>query len=180
MRQRIVNEHAVKKTLAFLNGVYEISNSGIQFTLSAMHEKFGVSKSTGSCLIKLSIIEHTNDNFYKWIGDTVTREMALQVLEILRRRNDKMVAVPLTGFESLVDSLAIIADGMKRQPKSLSETKDNNLFTPADKKQDDLIKIVSAIAGGVYVNAYMNGRPQNEINDYIVDAAHDLLTKIYK
>lgn len=179
MRQRTVNEQAANKTLVFLKDVHVkcLAISSINF--SKLYDEHRVSKSTASCMIKLGILNSVGEGYYHWIGNEPNREMALQVLELLRRRNDKMVAVPLTGFESLVDSLAIIAEGMKRQPKSSNETKENNFFTPADKKQDDLIKIVSAIAGGVYNN-------WNDLNDYsainirIVTAAQDLLTKVYK
>lgn len=208
MRQRLVNEKAVNKTLAFLKDIYlEITQGGGVKNISAYHVKHNVSKNTGTACILLNIFSKStfDHEHYLWnvSAGKPNREIAIQVLEVLRRRNDKVVTVPLAGFEDLIAHLDELVNTLKpvnidggdtiHQPKgkmlhralNQAEMGGNNLFSQSDKKHDDLLKIATGISTAVYNNWFSKFGANDDAemeatNDFIVKASNDLLTKIYK
>lgn len=198
MRQRLVNEKAAGKTLAFLQEVYNISFTPIVKPLSLLYAEYHLSKSTSSICKQLNLFSVTQVGTYSWIADTApNREMALSVLEVLRRRNDKVVSVPLAGFEDLIVNLGALVNTLEAnqshisspnignytsQIKALTKAK-SDLFSDVDNKHETFIKIVATISGNIWgemIKKPVDEAELNRTNDFIITAAKDLLTKIYK
>lgn len=194
MRQRQANREAVEKTFSFLTKIYYESRSATQSSISDWQSYFNISKSTGSACKKLGLISYSRGK-YKWLVEEPTQRMALEVLEALRLKADKSISIPLAGFEAIQATLTEISEkitnatennnnGLHRikTPQKHIEVNGHNLFSEVDKKQDDLIKIVSAISTGVYSGKSFGSNYEDDVNatsEIILYCANNLLTKIY-
>jgi hypothetical protein len=170
-----------------------------------LYSEYAISKSTGSICKQLNIFSVNETGTYNWLSDKEpNREMALQILEQLRRRNDKMVIVPLAGFEALVDTLGELVNGLNRveisgdsepvridvNPKNKmlsralnqAEMGNNTLFTESDKKHDERVGIIKTIAGSLFTGRVLGDLDKQTVvalNDWAVYISDELLIKIY-
>lgn len=132
MRQRLVNEKAVSKLIAFLKAVKQKIDSEFEPDIAIMQSEFMVSKSTYSVMKKLKIVAFDElaikamDNTVNWIDKREPcREMALQILEYLRLKSDKQSDQPISDLwvveiASIRNLLTEIRDNAKKKDKGLN------------------------------------------------------------
>lgn len=167
MRQRSVNEKAVKKLIAYLSDLQKDLDNEIFVTGHVLQTKHGVSKSTYSVCKKLKIV--TDDQ--KWnVSFVPDRLTAIKILEFLRQQSDKQTDKPISDM--WVSEISIIK-------KLLTDIRDKS------KSDIDIsrLKIICSIANGVYSNcthfilSSNDNASINETNDFIIKAANDLFLK---
>lgn len=200
MRKRIAQEKAIENTLHFLKKLKTICNLTkadyqTKYSLGDLHKEFNVSKSTGTACRRLQIIKHTSDG-YEWLVDKEpNREMALEVLEVLRQQSDRKkyteipdISTPLNEFVEKLKDISnhneTVLNRLKSTPmlsKALNQSSpDLNLFSGVDRKENMRFELMKEIAGNLYANRLLTDMDEavlKELHKWAIWAATDLLNQ---
>lgn len=188
-RIRKANEKAIEKTLHFLTDL-KIASDNNHFILSTtkMQQLHGISKSTYSICKKLGILDKTG----KWVAVNPHREMALQILEVLRQQASKRIDVALSDdFVTAIDRLttsmntlsiqnekALKSPLLSRALNQAEQSQGNHLFSQVESDESKKFDLLKAIASGYYSQSPML---THEIgNDWILTATEDLFNKFFE
>lgn len=188
-RIRRANEKAIEKTLHFLTDL-KIASDNNHFILSTteMQQLHGISKSTYSICKKLGIIDKTG----KWVTVNPNREMALQILEVLRQQASKRIDVALSDdFVTAIDRLTTSMNTLSTQnEKSLKspllsralnqaeQIHGNHLFSQVESDESKKFELLKAIASGWYADPSVMDFSSS--NNRIIEATEDLFNKFFK
>jgi hypothetical protein len=194
MRKRIVPESALNKTLFFLQDLYAKCDGKLHLNISysELHSINHVSKSTLNACKQLGIIE-LKDRDYLWKGNDPCRQMALEVLEQLRVKQQKNIDPPaLPNFEAIMRTvetlLTQIRDNMviqQRGGKGLktAETK-GELFTDQEIREQRRFEIFKSVAptifSGMKLNPFELEKAINTASKMAILVTDDLLNEYYK
>lgn len=196
-RIRKANEKAIEKTLHFLTDL-KIASDNNHFILSTteMQKLHGISKSTHSICKKLGILDKSG----KWVAVNPHREMALQILEVLRQQASKRIDVDFGGdFKSSMDSLISSMDKLlfrtedslnrlktpllSRALNQSEQSQGNHLFSQVESDESKKFELLKAIASGihsVWTEGKANAEAIGNTNNFIILATEDLFNKFFK
>lgn len=190
-RIRKANERAIEKTLHFLTDLQlKCEGKGyIDFTFTEMQQRHNISKSTYSICRKLNFIGSRG----QWLVGSPQREMALQILEVLRQQASKRIDVALssdfeTALERLTTSMNTLSLQNEKSLKSpllsralnqVEQNPGNHLFSKVENDESKKFELLQSIASGWYAQ-YDHLTPYQNVNDSIILATEDLFNKFFK
>lgn len=183
MRQRSVNEKAVKKLIAYLSDLQKDLNSGIFVTGHVLQTKHGVSKSTYSVCKKLKIV--TDDQ--KWnVSFAPDRLTAIKILEFLRQQSDKQTDKPISDMwcQEVSQIKLLLSEIRDRLSEKNNRSEGLKIAHNANQSKSDRIYIAGQIAVGAYSHdlAYIRNSGDaatfEQTNAFIIEATDNLLKQL--
>lgn len=164
MRQRSVNEKAIRKLIGFLIDLKKEISDGHVILSTILQENHSVSKSTFSACRKLEIIKPNADGIFQWNSVFQSdRRTALKILELLRQRSDKQSDNPISEawvleISGIKQLLSEIRDSTKKREGAL-----NGLKLP---QIDQRTYLAGQIASGIFTGKNIGNIPNAVIAEY--------------
>jgi hypothetical protein len=146
------------------------------YTLREVIKSCAVSNSVEFAIKKLAIIVFENDYSWTYEWGDPTQKHATQILDFLLDWRKKKQQQPTlnfgTEFQTVIEKLTTISENLNK----LLKTPENSV------KQSDRVYIAAKIATGVYGSYHdaLSKAQVEMINDFVITATDDLISKLYK
>lgn len=178
MREKKTPPKIISKYIDFLSTVMENSLPyDCPISLEEIVSNYAINKTVIKAIIDIKIIERKGKKEWTWLGDQITREMALKILDILLHDKKKILQLPISDeWATITASLQLIVDKLTL----LSEIENNGVegIEISRQKPDELFELIKVIAGGIYSQPSsadpFNNMQFGPISKHIILAAIDL------
>lgn len=172
MREKPLNEEAIRRTIHFLKLLKNHCDDAIPFSLTGLVKLCGVASGTGKACRELVIISTTSKDLYKWEikmtsisspdkdREEVYRHLAISIKDKLLHKNKKTIHTPLMpDWASIANSLVNVSEKLNTvislQERLLINHKNPQITNePADlfRVDDQRLLVVTALLPTIHSN----------------------------
>lgn len=195
MREKPINEDAIKRTITFIKLLYQHTKIQDRFSTSALARTCRVASGTFRAIFELNIVLIKDTGEIIWHSEkepteSEYRKMALHVKDKLLHKNKKQQHTPLMpDWASIAKSLNDVSEkltiltlqnesSLKRLKTPSNQISDSDLFRVSDQMLSIVISLIPTIHSNT--SAYPNFTTVEKRNKLAIEIATDLFNQLLK